>query len=116
MPFLRPSVIGQTARLRGTVSVVVRYAIAQRACPYVGLSAVVRVCVLRFLPDVDDVDATRTQRLQHPDDIVGMGFDSASEIELSTAALRPGHDEQVREPVAVKAEESLNTLRPPLVS
>ena len=57
MPLPRPPVIRQTSRLRGTVSIVIRQAIAQRARSDVGLTAVFGVCVLPLFPDVDNAGA-----------------------------------------------------------
>src|SRR5580692_3935420 len=70
---------------------------------------------LGLFVDVDDAGATLAQCLQHPDDVVGVGFDAAGEIELSATALRAGHDEQVGKSVTVQAEERLDAFGSPLV-
>ena len=57
--------------------------------------------ILSLFVDVDDHRALPAHRRQHPDDVVGMGVDRFGEVEAATAALRPGDDEQVGEPVAV---------------
>ena len=71
---------------------------------------------LRILADINHTHTALAHRLEHPDDIVGVGLDAEGEVELTTAALWTGHDEQVGKAFAVHTEEGLDTLGLPLLA
>ena len=89
------------------MAVVVRQAVPQLRAGNVGLSAVLRVGVLRFALDIDDVYAAIAHCDEQPCDVLDVLFDRVGEVEAAAPALRAGHDEEIRKAVAVYAEERL---------
>src|ERR1700722_14352962 len=114
VPFLRPSIIGEAAGLRVPIAVIIGQAISQLACPDIRFAAMLGVGNLGLFYDVDDAVAALARCLQKPGHLIRLSLDRTGEIELSAAALRPGHDEQVRKTVAVQTKEGLDAFLPPL--
>src|SRR5580700_894359 len=74
-----------------------------------------RIRILRLLADIHDACSALPHGLQYPHDIVTVRVDRVGEVEAAAAALRTGDDEQVREAVAMQAEESPGSLGLPLL-
>ena len=64
--------------------------------------------------DVDHARIALAHGRQHPHDVVAVGLERVGEVEAATTALRARDDEQVREALAVQAEEGLRAFLLPL--
>ncbi|KAG1648112.1 hypothetical protein GQR58_030097 [Nymphon striatum] len=111
---LAAAVIGEAPRFGVAFAVVVADAVAQRLGRDVGLGAVLGVVDLALL--VDDGVAFVSHVREHPHDVVAVVVDGVGEVEAAAAALGTGHDEHVRESVAVQPEERAGAFGLPLLA